>query len=110
MTAATACRTCGTELREGARFCYGCGAGEWRARRPALDFRVKRGSREPGHSRPNRGGHTPAPAGRRSTSYQTHSVNSRRSSSSASATSVDGSGSSRSRRPAERHWLEKWDA
>jgi adenylate cyclase len=26
MTAATACRTCGTELREGARFCYGCGA------------------------------------------------------------------------------------
>src|SRR5271166_3498141 len=26
MTAATACRTCGTELREGARFCHGCGA------------------------------------------------------------------------------------
>src|SRR5277367_1234152 len=26
MTAATACRTCGTELREGARFCDGCGA------------------------------------------------------------------------------------
>jgi class 3 adenylate cyclase len=26
MTAVTACRTCGTELREGARFCGGCGA------------------------------------------------------------------------------------
>jgi adenylate cyclase len=26
MTAATACRTCGIELREGARFCDGCGA------------------------------------------------------------------------------------
>jgi class 3 adenylate cyclase len=26
MTAVTACRTCGTELREGARFCDGCGA------------------------------------------------------------------------------------
>ena len=26
MTAATACPTCGTELREGARFCDGCGA------------------------------------------------------------------------------------
>jgi hypothetical protein len=26
MTAATACRACGTELREGARFCDGCGA------------------------------------------------------------------------------------
>ena len=26
MTAATACHTCGTELREGARFCDGCGA------------------------------------------------------------------------------------
>jgi class 3 adenylate cyclase len=26
MTAATACRTCGTELRAGARFCDGCGA------------------------------------------------------------------------------------
>ena len=26
MTAATACRTCGTELREAARFCDGCGA------------------------------------------------------------------------------------
>jgi hypothetical protein len=26
MTAATACRTCGTEPREGARFCDGCGA------------------------------------------------------------------------------------
>jgi len=26
MTAAAACRTCGTELREGARFCDGCGA------------------------------------------------------------------------------------
>jgi class 3 adenylate cyclase len=26
MTAATACRTCGTELREGARFCDGCGS------------------------------------------------------------------------------------
>ena len=26
MTAATACRTCGTELRESARFCDGCGA------------------------------------------------------------------------------------
>ena len=26
MTAASACRTCGTELREGARFCDGCGA------------------------------------------------------------------------------------
>src|ERR1700746_2760959 len=26
MMAATACRTCGTELREGARFCDGCGA------------------------------------------------------------------------------------
>jgi class 3 adenylate cyclase len=26
MTAATACRTCGTELREGAQFCAGCGA------------------------------------------------------------------------------------
>ena len=26
MTAATACGTCGTELREGARFCDGCGA------------------------------------------------------------------------------------
>src|SRR6201994_4875736 len=26
MTAATVCRTCGTELREGARFCDGCGA------------------------------------------------------------------------------------
>jgi class 3 adenylate cyclase len=26
MTAATACQTCGTELREGARFCDGCGA------------------------------------------------------------------------------------
>jgi len=26
MTAATACRTCGTDLREGARFCDGCGA------------------------------------------------------------------------------------
>jgi len=26
MTAATACRTCGTELRECARFCHGCGA------------------------------------------------------------------------------------
>jgi class 3 adenylate cyclase len=26
MTAATPCRTCGTELREGARFCDGCGA------------------------------------------------------------------------------------
>ena len=26
MTAGTACRTCGTELREGARFCDGCGA------------------------------------------------------------------------------------
>jgi class 3 adenylate cyclase len=26
MTAATACRTCGTQLREGARFCDGCGA------------------------------------------------------------------------------------
>jgi class 3 adenylate cyclase len=26
MTAATACRMCGTELREGARFCDGCGA------------------------------------------------------------------------------------
>jgi len=26
MTAATACCTCGTELREGARFCHGCGA------------------------------------------------------------------------------------
>ena len=25
MTAATACRTCGTEPREGARFCDGCG-------------------------------------------------------------------------------------
>jgi adenylate cyclase len=25
MTAATACRTCGTELRAGARFCDGCG-------------------------------------------------------------------------------------
>src|SRR3984893_53785 len=26
MTAAAACRTCGTELRDGARFCDGCGA------------------------------------------------------------------------------------
>jgi hypothetical protein len=26
MTAATACRTCGTEPREGARFCDCCGA------------------------------------------------------------------------------------
>ena len=26
MTAATACRTCGTEPRAGARFCDGCGA------------------------------------------------------------------------------------
>src|ERR1700733_12401466 len=26
MTAATACRTCGTEPRQGARFCDGCGA------------------------------------------------------------------------------------
>jgi len=26
MTAATACRNCGTEPREGARFCDGCGA------------------------------------------------------------------------------------
>ena len=26
MTAATACRTCGSEPREGARFCDGCGA------------------------------------------------------------------------------------
>jgi class 3 adenylate cyclase len=26
MTAATACRTCGTEPRKGARFCDGCGA------------------------------------------------------------------------------------
>ena len=26
MTAATACRTCGTEPREGARFCDGCGS------------------------------------------------------------------------------------
>ena len=26
MTAIAACRTCGTELREGARFCDGCGA------------------------------------------------------------------------------------
>src|ERR1700677_2119695 len=26
MTAATACRRCGTEAREGARFCDGCGA------------------------------------------------------------------------------------
>ena len=26
MTAATACQTCGTELRAGARFCDGCGA------------------------------------------------------------------------------------
>ena len=26
MTAATACRTCGTEPREGARFCHGCGS------------------------------------------------------------------------------------
>ena len=26
MTAATVCRTCGTEPREGARFCDGCGA------------------------------------------------------------------------------------
>src|ERR1700751_3715613 len=26
MTAVAACRTCGTELREGARFCAGCGA------------------------------------------------------------------------------------
>jgi adenylate cyclase len=26
MTTATACRTCGTEPREGARFCDGCGA------------------------------------------------------------------------------------
>jgi len=26
MTAATACRPCGTEPREGARFCVGCGA------------------------------------------------------------------------------------
>src|ERR1700738_777385 len=26
MTTATACRTCGTELRQGARFCDGCGA------------------------------------------------------------------------------------
>src|SRR5262249_47328801 len=26
MTAATKCRTCGTEPREGARFCDGCGA------------------------------------------------------------------------------------
>ena len=26
MTAATACRTCGTEAREGARFCDACGA------------------------------------------------------------------------------------
>src|SRR5271156_7142854 len=26
MTAATACRTCGTEAREGARFCDGCGS------------------------------------------------------------------------------------
>jgi class 3 adenylate cyclase len=26
VTAATACRTCGTEPREGARFCDGCGA------------------------------------------------------------------------------------
>jgi class 3 adenylate cyclase len=26
MTAATECRTCGTEPREGARFCDGCGA------------------------------------------------------------------------------------
>ena len=26
MTAATACRSCGTEPREGARFCDGCGA------------------------------------------------------------------------------------
>jgi adenylate cyclase len=26
MTAATACRTCGTEPRDGARFCDGCGA------------------------------------------------------------------------------------
>jgi len=26
MTAATACRTCGTEPHEGARFCDGCGA------------------------------------------------------------------------------------
>src|ERR1700735_4897398 len=26
MTAATACHTCGTEAREGARFCDGCGA------------------------------------------------------------------------------------
>ena len=26
MTAATACHTCGTELREDARFCDGCGA------------------------------------------------------------------------------------
>jgi len=25
MTSATACRTCGTEPREGARFCDGCG-------------------------------------------------------------------------------------
>ena len=26
MTAATACRTCGNEPREGARFCHSCGA------------------------------------------------------------------------------------
>ena len=26
MTAATSCRTCGTEPLEGARFCHGCGA------------------------------------------------------------------------------------
>jgi adenylate cyclase len=26
MAAATACRTCGAELHEGARFCHGCGA------------------------------------------------------------------------------------
>jgi hypothetical protein len=25
MSAVTACRTCGTKMREGARFCHGCG-------------------------------------------------------------------------------------
>jgi adenylate cyclase len=35
MTAATACRTCGTEPREGARFCDGCGAAVATATTPA---------------------------------------------------------------------------
>jgi RNA polymerase subunit RPABC4/transcription elongation factor Spt4 len=36
MTTATACRACGAELREGARFCDGCGSPDRTAYRPRV--------------------------------------------------------------------------